>query len=55
MARAPPLDTWYQARVRFDQDPARLVARVHGQARIVVASQPLASQLTRYLKQTFGR
>jgi putative peptide zinc metalloprotease protein len=50
-----PLDTWYQVRVRFDQDPPRLVARVHGRAKIVVAPLSLASQLARYLKQTFGR
>jgi putative peptide zinc metalloprotease protein len=52
---ARPLDTWYQARVNFDDDPSQLVARVHGQAKIVVASQSVWSRLSRYLKQTFGR
>ena len=48
-----PLDTWYQARVVFDQDPPNLVARVHGKARISVTPQSLGAQLARYLKQTF--
>jgi putative peptide zinc metalloprotease protein len=50
-----PLDTWYQARVLFDEDPPHMVARVHGEASISVAPQSLAGQLARYLKQTFSR
>jgi putative peptide zinc metalloprotease protein len=50
-----PLDTWYQARVTFDSDPAHLVARVHGRAKIAVASQSLGAQLLRWLRQTFSR
>jgi putative peptide zinc metalloprotease protein len=50
-----PLDTWYQARVRFDGQPPHEVARVHGTAKISVAPRSLGAQLTRYLKQTFSR
>ncbi len=50
-----PLDTWYQVRVAFDEQPAHLVARVHGRAKISVAPQSLFAQLARYLKQTFSR
>ncbi len=49
-----PLDTWYQARVHFDEDPPRLVARVHGRAKIDVARRTLAQRGVRFLKQTFG-
>jgi hypothetical protein len=52
---ARPLDTWYQARVRFDQDPLHSVARVHGTAKISVLPRSLGAQLARYLKQTFSR
>jgi putative peptide zinc metalloprotease protein len=52
---ARPLDTWYQVRVRFDEDPPRLVARVHGQAKIVVAPLSLAAQISRFVRQTFDR
>jgi putative peptide zinc metalloprotease protein len=52
---ARPIDTWYQARVRFDHDPPQPVARVHGSAKISVASRSLGAQLARYLKQTFSR
>ncbi len=50
-----PLDTWYQARVWFDEDPPRLLARVHGRAKIAVTPRSLGAQLARYLKQTFSR
>jgi hypothetical protein len=50
-----PLDTWYQARVHFDDQPPFELARVHGRARISVAPRSLAAQLSRYLKQTFSR
>jgi putative peptide zinc metalloprotease protein len=50
-----PLDTWYQARVLFDEAPPYRLARVHGRAKIVVASRSLAWRMTRYLKQTFSR
>jgi putative peptide zinc metalloprotease protein len=50
-----PLDTWYQARVLFDEDPPRLLARVHGRAKITVTPRSLGAQLARYLKQTFSR
>ncbi len=52
---ARPLDTWYQARVRFDDDPPHLVGRVHGRAKINVAPRTLADRLARYLKQTFSQ
>jgi putative peptide zinc metalloprotease protein len=52
---ARPLDTWYQVRVKFEEDPARLVARVHGQAKIVVAPLSLAAQISRFVRQTFDR
>jgi putative peptide zinc metalloprotease protein len=51
---ARPLDTWYQARVRFDDDPPHLVARMHGRAKIDVAPRTLAERLARWLKQTFA-
>ncbi len=50
-----PLDTWYQARVQFEPDPRHLVARVHGRAKIAVASQSLGAQIMRWLRQTFSR
>ncbi len=50
-----PLDTWYQARVRFDEDPSNLLAGVHGSAKILVAPRSLGIQLARYLRQTFSR
>jgi multidrug efflux pump subunit AcrA (membrane-fusion protein) len=50
-----PLDTWYQARVRFDADPPHLVGGIRGRARIEVAPRSLGEQLARFLKQTFGR
>lgn len=50
-----PLDTWYQVRVVFDEQPPQLVARVHGQAKIAVAPETLAARLSRWLKQTFSR
>jgi hypothetical protein len=50
-----PLDTWYQARVRFDEQPPYDVARIHGTAKIEVAPRSLGAQLARYLKQTFSR
>lgn len=50
-----PLDTWYQARVRFDKQPPHEVARVHGTAKIEAAPRSLGAQLARYLKQTFSR
>jgi putative peptide zinc metalloprotease protein len=50
-----PLDTWYQARVSFDELPSQSVARVSGRARITVTPRSLGSQLTRWLKQTFSR
>jgi putative peptide zinc metalloprotease protein len=49
-----PLDTWYQARVQFDQDPQHLLARLHGRAKITVATQSLGRQWLRYLQQTFA-
>jgi hypothetical protein len=49
-----PIDTWYQARVRFDEAQARLVARMHGRAKISVAPRSLGAQWARYVKQTFG-
>jgi putative peptide zinc metalloprotease protein len=52
---ARPLDTWYQARVELDHDPPRMLARVHGRAKISVAPQTLFARLGRYLTQTFGR
>jgi hypothetical protein len=51
---ARPLSTWYQARVRFDDEPPRMVARMHGRAKIEVAPQTLAQRVARYLEQTFG-
>lgn len=51
--RARPLDTWYQARVKFDGKPTLLVARMHGRAKIAVALQSVGSRLLRWLKQTF--
>ena len=36
-----PLDTWYQVRVAFDEQPAHVVARVHGRAKISVVPQSL--------------
>ena len=50
-----PIDTWYQARVRFDRDVPHLVGRMHGRAQVEVASRSLIDRLLRYLKQTFGR
>ena len=50
-----PIDTWYQARVQFDEDPPHSVARVHGSAKISVAPRSLGSQLMRYLRQTFSQ
>ena len=50
-----PLDTWYQARVVFDDHPPHFVARVHGSAKIRVAPRSLGAQLARYLWQTFAR
>lgn len=50
-----PLDAWYQARVRFDQEPPHEIARVHGTAKISLAPRSLGAQLSRYLKQTFSR
>ena len=49
-----PLDTWYQARVLFDTDPPRLLAGLHGQAKIEAAPQSLGTRLLRYLEQTFA-
>ncbi len=49
-----PLATWYQARVRFDEVPPHLIARVHARAKVAVAPRTLGSRLVRYLKQTFG-
>jgi hypothetical protein len=51
--RARPIDTWYQARVKFDGTPEHLVARMHGRAKIAVAPQSAGSRLMRWLKQTF--
>ncbi len=51
--RARPIDTWYQARVKFDGKPAHLIARMHGRAKIAVAPQSTGSRLMRWLKQTF--
>jgi putative peptide zinc metalloprotease protein len=48
-----PLDTWYQARVKLDGHPKHLVARMHGRAKISVASQTMCERLLRWLKQTF--
>jgi len=50
---ARPLDTWYQARVRFDAEPGELIGRVHGRAKIEVAPRTLGDRLMRYVKQTF--
>ena len=50
-----PIDTWYQARVRFDEQPPHLLARVHGKAKIAVAPRSIAAQIARSLSQTFGR
>ena len=50
-----PLDTWYQARVLFDEQPPHLLARVHGRAKIAVAPRSIAAQCARYLLQTFSR
>jgi hypothetical protein len=41
--------------VLFDEDPAHLVARVHGRAKISVTPQSLFAQVARYVKQTFSR
>ncbi len=49
-----PVDTWYQARVRFDEDPAHLMAVALPYAKIAVAWQSLGARLARYLKQTFS-
>ncbi|REK12568.1 MAG: hypothetical protein DWQ37_11645 [Planctomycetota bacterium] len=51
---ARPLNTWYQARVRFDADPPRMIARMHARAKIEVNRRTLGSRLVRYLTQTFG-
>ncbi len=48
-----PLDTWYQARVAFDEPPKHLVARMHGRAKIEVAAQSAGARFWRWLKQTF--
>ena len=50
-----PLDTWYQARVRFDEGPELALARVHGRAKISVAPRSLGAQFLRWLKQTFNQ
>jgi hypothetical protein len=50
-----PIDTWYQARVHFDEEPPQQLARVHGSAKINVAPRSLAAQLSRYLRQTFAQ
>jgi putative peptide zinc metalloprotease protein len=50
-----PLDTWYQARVQFDEGPSQPVARVHGNAKVSVTPRSLGAQLARWLKQTFSR
>jgi len=52
---ARPLDTWYQALVALDAPPAELLARVHGRAKISVASRSLGWRLARWAKQTFSR
>ncbi len=52
---AHPLNTWYQVRVQFDGDPPNLLARVHGQAKITVASQSIAAQCDRFVRQAFSR
>ncbi len=51
---ARPLDTWYQARVQIDDAPPNLIGRMHGRARIEVASRTLGDRLVRFLKQTFS-
>jgi len=50
---ARPIDTWYQARVKFDDKPEHLIARMHGRAKIAVAPQSAGDRLMRWLKQTF--
>jgi hypothetical protein len=50
-----PLDTWYQARVKFDHDPPYLLAGIHGRAQISVAPSPLLARAARWLKQTFSQ
>jgi len=52
---AHPLNTWYQVRVEFDTDPPHLLARVHGRAKITVASQSIAAQFARFVRQAFSR
>ncbi len=52
---AHPLNTWYQVRVQFDEDPSYLLARVHGRAKIAVTSQSIAAQCARYVRQAFSR
>jgi hypothetical protein len=52
---ARPLNTWYQARVVFDDQPAQLVARVHGRAKIAVDPQSIAAQCARFVAQAFSR
>ena len=52
---AHPLNTWYQVRVQFDEDPPNLLARMHGQAKITVASQSIAAQCARFVRQAFSR
>lgn len=49
-----PLATWYQARVHLAGNPEHLVARMHGRAKISVASQTLGARIARWLKQTFA-
>jgi putative peptide zinc metalloprotease protein len=50
---AHPIDATYQARVRLHDNGEPLPLSSRGQAKIQVASQPLAKRLLRYLNETF--
>jgi hypothetical protein len=45
--------TYYQARVTLDPHTAPLAIGMHGQAKILVAPEPLFALLLRYLQLTF--
>jgi putative peptide zinc metalloprotease protein len=49
-----PLDTWYQARLELDPSPVKLLPGTRGDAQILASPSPLASQIARLVRQTFG-
>ncbi len=48
-----PVGTWYQARVKLDENYAPLLRSSTGTAKILVDRQSLGSRLVRWMKQTF--